>query len=101
MFAATQWRWPNTVNSAGCFAVSALALIAAPVDGAEWSVESAVSGRAVYDDNIALTSTPHTSVFGAAPAGTVTFRYDTEVATISGAGTLDAQRYSGDSELDT
>jgi hypothetical protein len=90
-------KTPEPIRIIGAFA---FALVATTGRSAEWSVESSVSARGLYDSNIALTTGPHNSVTGGSLAPKVTFGYDTELATVSGSGTVDVQRYS-ESGLDT
>ena len=78
------------------------ASLAIPVTGgaAEWTVEPTVKLRREYNDNIRLTTQPHSSVYGSIVAPSLNFSVNTPVWQTSGGGEFTQRRYSGEEGLD-
>lgn len=82
------------------FSASLLLLASLSANAAEWSAEPSVSLKEEYNDNIHLTTAPHSSVTTTTLSPSVKFNHATEISNISAGATLSANKYSGESGLD-
>ncbi len=67
---------------------------------AEWSIEPSVSLKEEYNDNIHLTTAPHSSVTTTTLSPSIQFNRATEISNISAGAKLNANKYTGEQGLD-
>src|ERR1043165_6603613 len=88
----------RTLCIVACMVAQAVA--ASVSRAAQWSMDSSIAFRTEYDDNIALTTAPHSAVWGMLIAPEIKFSADTEALKVTGGLRFSVNRYS-DSQLNT
>ncbi|MGA7800519.1 MAG: hypothetical protein WCC36_06880 [Gammaproteobacteria bacterium] len=88
-------------TSLACAVTGALLLLNGTANAAEWFATPKVSARAGYNDNLTITTQPHSSVRELDVSPEVSFGRKTETSGITGQARIDARRYWGQSGLNT